>query len=170
MGWVSPTGYNDPSSTWSSETLAYDESTTTYAYTSVPKSGWSGYLELTIGAISCDKVQGWFNEGLANVSNFELDVYYLDAWHNIQSGEPTYGQFMEFPIGSTQTVIAMRFRFYSSKADSAGGLCYEADFNEVTGPNPGWNKILYTSEPPTPNAWNQVKREAGTGWRKLLYT
>ena len=34
---------------------------------------------------------------------------------------------------------------------------------------PGWNRIEYTSEPPTPNAWNQVKREAGTGWKKLLY-
>ena len=32
-----------------------------------------------------------------------------------------------------------------------------------------YNKILYTSEPPTPNAWNQVKQDAGTGWKKLLY-
>lgn len=32
-----------------------------------------------------------------------------------------------------------------------------------------YNKILYTSEPPTPNAWNQVKQEAGAGWKKLLY-
>lgn len=38
------------------------------------------------------------------------------------------------------------------------------------GVTPGWNKILYASEPPTPNAWNQVKRESGTGWKKLLYT
>lgn len=37
------------------------------------------------------------------------------------------------------------------------------------GVTPSWNRIEYTSEPPTPNAWNQVKREAGTGWRKLLY-
>jgi len=34
----------------------------------------------------------------------------------------------------------------------------------------GWNKIFYTSEPPTPNAWNQIKQEAGTGWRKLEYS
>lgn len=37
------------------------------------------------------------------------------------------------------------------------------------GVTPGWNRIEYTNEPPTPNAWNQVKREAGTGWRKLEY-
>jgi len=51
----------------------------------------------------------------------------------------------------------------------AGGN--DADFNElIVGPTPdAYNKILYTEEPPTPNAWNQVKQEAGTGWRKLLY-
>lgn len=130
--WVSPTGFNDPSSTWSSEPLAYDGNTGTYTYTSVPKNGWSGYLELSIAPISCDKVRGWFNEGAANVNNFELDVYYGGTWHNIQSGEPVYGQWVEFPIGSTQIVSAMRFRFYSTKAAAAGGWCNEAEFNEIT--------------------------------------
>ena len=37
------------------------------------------------------------------------------------------------------------------------------------GVSPGWNRIEYTSEPPTPNAWNQVKREAGSGWKKIEY-
>jgi len=32
-----------------------------------------------------------------------------------------------------------------------------------------WKQLQYASEPPTPYAWNQLKREAGTGWRKLLY-
>lgn len=32
----------------------------------------------------------------------------------------------------------------------------------------GWKKLAFTSEPPTPNAWNQLKLEAGTGWKKLL--
>jgi len=40
----------------------------------------------------------------------------------------------------------------------------------TTGPTPGWNKLQYTSEPPTPNAWNQLKRDAGTGdYKKLLF-
>jgi len=39
----------------------------------------------------------------------------------------------------------------------------------AAGPTPGWNQIQYTSEPPIPNAWNQLKQEAGTGWKKLLY-
>ena len=39
----------------------------------------------------------------------------------------------------------------------------------VGGPSPGWNKLQYASEPPTASAWNQLKREAGTGWKKILY-
>lgn len=33
-----------------------------------------------------------------------------------------------------------------------------------------FNKIFYTSEPPTPSAWNQVKQDAGSGYRKLEYS
>jgi len=38
-----------------------------------------------------------------------------------------------------------------------------------SGPTPGWYQLQYTSEPPTPNAWNQIKQDTGTGWKKLLY-
>ena len=131
MAWINPTGNNDASSTWTDETKAYNDNTGDYAYTSVPKNGWSGYLELTISAISCDSVRVWLNEGIANVSNFECDVYYGGAWHNIQSGEPVYGQYVTFSIGSTQTITAARIRFYSTKADANGGQCYDFDFNEV---------------------------------------
>ena len=171
MAWIVPAGNIDSSATWTSETLAYDENTGNYAYTSVPRNGWSGYLELTVDAINCDRVRGWFNEGIANVNNFELDVYYDSGWHTVQSGEPVYGEYVEFLIGSTKSVTSMRFRFYSTKAGGDGGRCYEAAFWEVpAGPVPDtWNKILYTSEPPTPNSWNQVKQDVGTGFVKLLY-
>jgi len=38
----------------------------------------------------------------------------------------------------------------------------------AAGPS-GWTKLVYTSEPPTANAWNQLKQDAGTGWKKLWY-
>ena len=31
-----------------------------------------------------------------------------------------------------------------------------------------WRKIAYETEPPVAG-WNKIKREAGTGWRKILY-
>jgi len=40
---------------------------------------------------------------------------------------------------------------------------------EYTVAGPEYKKLAYTSEPPTPNAWNQLKQEAGTGWKKLLF-
>lgn len=129
-GWVSPTGSVD--GVWTDEPLAYDEDTGTYAYGAVPKNGWSGYIEFSIDAIDCDKVRAWVNEGIVNVSNWEVDVYYSGAWDTIFTGsEPLYGQYVEFPIGSTESVTGMRLRAYSTKADSAGALVYEVDFNEV---------------------------------------
>lgn len=170
MGWVSPTGFVDSGGVWTDETLAYDENTGTYVYASALKSAWTDYLELTHAALDCDKIHVWVDHAIANINSIEIDVYYDSAWNNIFSGAPSsWGAWVEYAIGSTQSVTAMRVRFYSTKASTDGCQIMEADFNEIAGPSPGWNKILYTSEPPTPNAWNQVKQEAGTGWKKLLY-
>lgn len=166
MGWISPTGFVDGGGTWTSEALAYDEDTATYAIENIASVGFGNYIELTHSAINCDKVQVW-SSYQANIDLIEIDVYYSDAWNNIYSGAITVGTFVEYAIGSEQSVTAMRIRYRTTKTNRWVGV-NEADFNEV-GVTPGWNKILYTSEPPTPNAWNQVKQESGTGYRKLLY-
>lgn len=49
-----------------------------------------------------------------------------------------------------------------------GAIEWNCDY--TTGPTTGYNKLFYTSEPPTPSAWNQVKRDAGSGYKKILYT
>lgn len=131
MGWISPTGFVDSGSVWTSEALAYDENTGTYAYATALKSGWTDYLELTHAALGCDKVQIWVSINLANINALEVDVYYSSAWHNIYSGAITVGQFVEYAIGSTESVTAMRIRFYSTKASTDGCMVHEADFNEV---------------------------------------
>ena len=167
MGWVNPT--SNVANGWADPTYAYDDETTLYASYSV-QAVWSPYLELYIGAISCDKVQAYCSIVNTQVTAQEVDVYYGGAWHNIYSGVPRKGAYYEYAIGSTETVTGMRFRFNSSKAARWAGV-NDADFWEVvSGPTPNaYNKILYTSEPPTPNAWNQVKQDTGTGWKKLLY-
>lgn len=38
-----------------------------------------------------------------------------------------------------------------------------------SGPPPGYYQLQYTSEPPTPNAWNQLKQDAGSGDYKKLF-
>jgi len=69
-------------------------------------------------------------------------------------------------------------RLYGTKAGGAPSVRATVEVGAVewnvvytAGPTPdAYNKLLYTSEPPVPNAWNQLKQEAGTGWRRLLYT
>jgi len=168
MGWISPTDFVDSGSVWTNETLAYDEDTGTYAYASALKGDWTNYLELTHTALDCDKIQIWVSILVVNINIIEVDVYYGSVWNNIYSGAITVGQFVEYAIGSTQSVTAVRVRFYSTKASTGGCRVHEADFWEV-GITPGWNQLQYTSEPPTANAWNQIKQEAGTGWKKINY-
>jgi len=129
-GWISPTGFVDGGGTWSSETLAYDEDTDTYAVETIGAIGFGNYLELTHLAINCDKVQVW-SSYQASVDLIEVDVYYSDAWHNIYSGAVPVGQYVEYAIGSEQSVTAMRIRYSVTKANRWVGVD-EADFNEVS--------------------------------------
>ena len=131
MSWINPTGFVDSGGVWTSETLAYDEDTVTYAYASALKGAWTNYLELTHDALDCDKVQVWVSILIANINAMEVDVCYSADWHNIYSGAIIADQFVEYPIGSTQSVTAMRIRFNSTKASTGGCRVHEADFNEV---------------------------------------
>ena len=116
MGWMSPTGFVDGGGTWTDETLAYDEDTVTYATETIGAVGWGNYLELTHLAINCDKVQVW-SSYQASIDLIEVDVYYGGAWHNIYSGAVTVGQYVEYAIGSEQSVTAMRIRYHTTKAN-----------------------------------------------------
>ncbi len=127
-GWVSPTGFVD--GVWTDEAFAYDEDTGTYAVTTIGVVGWSDDLELTVAELQCDKVQIW-SSMQASMDLIEVDVYYGSAWHNIYSGSLTTGAYVEYPIGSTQSVTAMRIRYHATKANRWVGV-NEADFNEVS--------------------------------------
>jgi len=170
MGWISPTGFVDSGGTWVSESLAYDEATGTYSYSDLGVVGWSNWIEYTVPAINCDKVQLWLSRSTGNITEDEIEVYYSGGWHNIHSGIITVDQWVEYQIGSTESVTALRVRMYTDKKSRQCRFC-EADFWEVVaGPTPNaYNQIAYTSEPPTPNAWNQIKQEVGSGWIKINY-
>lgn len=129
-GWISPTGFVDGGGTWSNEPLAYDEDTVTYATETIASAGWGNYLELTHSALNCDKVQVW-SSYQASVDLIEIDVYYSGAWNNIYSGAVTIGQYVEYAIGSEQSVTAMRIRYHTTK-NNRWVRIYEADFNEVS--------------------------------------
>ena len=129
--WVSPTGHNDIPNEWETEGNAYDNNTDSKACTAL--SG--GELELTIGAISCDKVRIYASDFVAIPSPLEsnptvtISVYYDSAYHQIFSGSITKKTWVEKSIGSTETV---------TKAKISGTLAtnhllylYEFDFNSL---------------------------------------
>ncbi len=110
-GWISPTGYNDPSNVWSTEVNTYDENTSTYALTT-SKDAW---LEFTVDSpVVCDKVRIYVTNtwGIFQGNpNSELEVYYDGEWHQIFSGQITRNTWVEISLASTQQVTAARIRW-----------------------------------------------------------
>jgi len=101
----------------------------------------------------------------------------IGAWNNSPSivgaiqeiadnFDPSVIQILHDDNGSSQAKNNF-IRAYSWDNDSGFAPKLHIEFS--VGPAPGYYKLAYTSEPPTPNAWNQLKQDAGTGWKKLLY-
>lgn len=131
MAWVSPTGFVDPDTQWTDETLIYDENTATYGYDSIAANIWSSYVELTIGSINCDKIRFFADFGLDQIDLIEVDVYYSGVWHNIKSGAFTDSNWEEVSLGGTYAVTAARVKFFNDLGTAVSCKFYEFDFNQV---------------------------------------
>lgn len=132
MGWVLPADFVDPSETWLSETLAYDEDTETYAYdANVPADSWGRDLELTRAAINCSKVRFWTFYNVASQSSIDLDVYYDGAWHDVYEGSYANLEWVEKELGGTYSVTAARVKFYNEHSSSNNLRLYEFEFWEA---------------------------------------
>lgn len=132
MAWVSPTGDNDPDAAWGWEFRAWDDDEGTKS-TAASCRGDS-YLELTHAALNCDKVRILVREytelEVQQDPNINLDVFYGVDWHNIFSGVVTRNVWVEKPIGSTESVTAMRIALVACDFAHIFWV-FEADFNEV---------------------------------------
>lgn len=130
MGWISPTGFNDPDSQWNNESQAYDNNTGTGAdsYNGTART-WGSFIELNIGAIDCDKIRFYALYNAANVNKIDIDLYYSGAWNDLYEGSYTNQTWVEKAIGSTENVTSARVRFYAKKATTA--YLYEFEFNEI---------------------------------------
>ena len=127
--WISPTGFVDGDNKWNTEANAYDENTDTYAQSSVPATSWSSYLELKHSAISCSKVRFWADYSDSGVNKISVDVYYGGAWVLVYEGAYTDRVWIEKEIlTGTQTVTAMRAKFYNINVAARNVVLYEVDF------------------------------------------
>jgi len=131
MAWVSPTGYNDPSSAWGYEYYAYDGNILTTASTVAFANGWCGFLELTISPISCHKIQYMPYQTNSEIDLIDVDVWYSSAWHHVYQGAYVSGSWVEKSLGGTYTVSKMRFSFHNNSAITRNAHLKEAEFNNA---------------------------------------
>ena len=131
MGWVSPTGHDDPDSAWSAESSSYDGNTNTKAYTETADK----YLELNRAAISCDKVRVYIRGSGITSYGVQFDVWYGGAWHNIHDGGMAVKVWVELEVGSTEIIDKLRTCMHSGVSRYN---FYEAEFNEGEAPPPSY--------------------------------
>lgn len=130
MPWTDPTGYT--ANGWVDPTYAYNNNTGNHALYDIPAQSWSGGgLELTISSILCDSVRVYADGQTADIDQIRVEVYYSGSYHNIYEGAFTQDQYTTYPIGSTETVTAMRLWLYNSKTSARDGYLCDADFNEI---------------------------------------
>jgi len=125
--WIDPTGYEDPSSHWSSETAAFDNDVDTHAAGAAQGLGvYCGFLELNVPLMTCSKVR-------IHVGNFawnriyDVDVYYSGAWHGIHEGALSGQVWNDLSVGSTENVTAARVRGKGTDRSRISGV-FEFDF------------------------------------------
>jgi hypothetical protein len=113
---------------WSSADNSHDDNTGTRADETVMGYSWSNYLELWLNeAVTCDKVR-WYYYGDAAITQVRIDVYYNDSWHNIYEGDTTKNQWVEYEVGSEESIDGTRISLYNSSSIPRMLYCYEVDF------------------------------------------
>jgi len=132
--YISPTGYVDSTGSWVNGQYAYDGNVHSGAVTHAPPYGWTNYLELTINAIYCSKIEfAGVYDGVNGINKVDIDLYYDGAWHDLYEGSFLTSTLIEKSIGSTEYVTAMRIRYYNNGSNPMGAAVWEAYFYETIG-------------------------------------
>ncbi len=126
--YTSPTGHNDYGE-WFDETKSYDDDDATYAYCHITGVGWSGFLELTINALSCNKVRWKALYAADTIDMIDLDVYYDGSWHDVYEGSYSiWTVWNEKSLGGIYSVTKAKVRFHNCHELQRNPHLYEFDF------------------------------------------
>jgi len=136
-GWVSPSGYADPSIQWTNEARAYDENTGTYA-SHAGAVGWQGFLELTLSSpIYCDRVRVFSDFDTYYTDKVSIDIYNGTSWIEKYNGTIGNCAWTELEFSNETNVSKARFRYHYIRGSVLIWL-YEFDFwqgQPLTSPN-----------------------------------
>jgi len=131
MGWVNPTGYIDPNSTWTYETLAYNDNLDDHATTElgIATGTWSAFLEFTRASTPCSKLRfycltyNWYGGG----DQIDLDAYYDSDWHDVYQGVYTRCVWTEKALDAVHAITKFRIRLYNPSGIDAHVCIREVD-------------------------------------------
>jgi hypothetical protein len=131
MGWISPTGNNDPDEAWTLEVRAYNDDTGNYASTSIAASSWSSYLELTFSSTAISQVRLYSEQPQSQV---DIDYYYTSAWHNVYEGAIASSQWVTKSCTAATSVTKVRFRFYNATGGAVSARLNDVDVWQIDDP------------------------------------
>ncbi len=130
MGWISPTGASGVD--WVNPERVYDESLSWYTCDGTTDAGWTEFIELTVGALDCDKVRFYCELASSNqfMGDIDLDVYWGGAYHDIYQGAYNGGEWTEKALGGVYSVTKARVRFNPAAGIDSAPRFNEFDFGE----------------------------------------
>lgn len=138
VGWVTPTGHEDPADNWMFEERAHDNDVHTVASHLLRTSGWTSYLFLELeepGLLSDGvRVLLYDNYRHGNALEWDVDVYRNDDWVDAFDGVIEESEWTQIAFDAG-TVTRMRLRAYSTRRDVAAYVT-EVDFHDATAPPP----------------------------------
>ena len=115
LGWVLPTGYNDPGNTWSRETQAYDGDKSDGSFAQQdgnPGSGWGTPLEFTLSApIKCGRVGLKSDFGDPDVDSIRVELF-NGSWTNVYEGVVPNMGWTEPTFVAVDNVTGARFTYH----------------------------------------------------------
>ena len=129
MAWVSPTGHNIPDAEWWNPENTYDDDLASKAQTwcDTP-AAWRDFLELTINAITCDKIRHYSRYHATYIYEIDIDVYKDGEWVHVYQGTYSHLTWEEktFSEGSV-TKARVRYKTYYTSGTQLNAL-HEFDF------------------------------------------
>ncbi|HNT60358.1 MAG TPA: NosD domain-containing protein, partial [Candidatus Bilamarchaeaceae archaeon] len=172
VGWVSPTGYDDPAGRWEQEEYAFDDSLITsaqsYHVSGDPNGVWSSYLYLNRSpAVISSRVR--FNAKSVDIDRASIDIYNGTAWINVFNSSFA-GQTWVSAYFNQTNVSQARIQFrVDSNSKGLYWRLYEFDFyKDSMTPYPNQSLLSNMGNPGNTNAscllfmktqfWN------GSGW------
>lgn len=139
---VSPSGDNDPSNSWSDDSFAWNDNTSNWADDAIAINTWSGTLEFTLGTpIVCGGIRYYCSGNDTDINQIDIDGYYDGSWNDMFQGAFTHNIWgtVSFTDGA-HTMGTFRIAFYNDDdAAVKEARIHDVDFQDGEATSYHWD-------------------------------